>query len=215
MAGVPRLWSETIEMHRDSVRDALLDTTAQLVAEEGLASVTMSKIAKGAGIGRATLYRYFPDVEAILLAWHERQVTAHLAELSLIRDRSNGALPKLTAVLRAFALISHARHEPELVAVLHRGQHVVTAHQRLSEMLEELLRDAARDGEIRHDIPAAELVSYCLHALSAASTLSSQASVERLVAVTLAGMSLSPAGPEGGHHSKARTRRRQTPNEGA
>jgi AcrR family transcriptional regulator len=59
------------------VRDATLDTTAALVAEHGLASVTMSQIAEQTGIGRATLYKYFPDVEAILVAWHERQIAGH------------------------------------------------------------------------------------------------------------------------------------------
>lgn len=49
------------------------DTTAALVAEQGLTSVTMSRIAKESGIGLATLYKYFPDVESILLAWHERR----------------------------------------------------------------------------------------------------------------------------------------------
>src|SRR5439155_608112 len=42
---VPKLWNETIEAHRRAVRDATLDTTAALVAEHGLASVTMSQIA--------------------------------------------------------------------------------------------------------------------------------------------------------------------------
>jgi AcrR family transcriptional regulator len=37
----------------------------------------MSQIAAETGIGRATLYKYFPDVEAILVAWHERQVAEH------------------------------------------------------------------------------------------------------------------------------------------
>src|SRR5690606_24978374 len=41
-AMVPKLWKDTIEEHRRSVRDATLDTTAALVAEHGLASVTMS-----------------------------------------------------------------------------------------------------------------------------------------------------------------------------
>ncbi len=54
------------------MQDAALDATAALVAERGLRSVTMSQIAAQSGIGRATLYKYFPDVEAILLAWHER-----------------------------------------------------------------------------------------------------------------------------------------------
>jgi AcrR family transcriptional regulator len=70
------------------VRDAILDTTAALVAANGLLSVTMSQIAEATGIGRATLYKYFPDVEAILVAWHERQVTAHLAQLAELRDQA-------------------------------------------------------------------------------------------------------------------------------
>jgi AcrR family transcriptional regulator len=78
--GVPRLWDDTIQAHRAAVRDAILDTAAALVAEHGLLAVTMSQIAETTGIGRATLYKYFPDVEANLVAWHERQITAHLAQ---------------------------------------------------------------------------------------------------------------------------------------
>ena len=69
---MPKLWSETIEAHRRDVRGAILDTTAELVAEHGLLSVTMSQNAEATGIGRATLYKYFSDVEAILVARHER-----------------------------------------------------------------------------------------------------------------------------------------------
>src|SRR6516225_10322457 len=61
---VPKLWTQTLEEHRRAVHDATLDTTAALVHEHGLAAVTMSKIAAETGIGRATLYKYFPDVEA-------------------------------------------------------------------------------------------------------------------------------------------------------
>ena len=77
---MPKLWNETIEAHRRAVHDAALDTAAALVAERGLLSVTMSQIAEETGIGRATLYKYFPDVEAILIAWHERQIARHLEQ---------------------------------------------------------------------------------------------------------------------------------------
>ncbi|WBO61737.1 helix-turn-helix domain-containing protein [Streptomyces camelliae] len=50
------------------VVDAVLETAVALAAEHGLARVTMSHIAKEAGIGRATLYTYFPDVQSILIA---------------------------------------------------------------------------------------------------------------------------------------------------
>ncbi len=65
---MPKLWTDTIEEHREAVRAATLDAAAVLIAAHGLASVTMSAIAAATGIGRATLYKYFPDVGAILLA---------------------------------------------------------------------------------------------------------------------------------------------------
>ena len=107
---VPKLWTETIEEHRRAVHDATLDTTAALVAEHGLASVTMSRIAAETGIGRATLYKYFPDVEAILAAWHERHVARHLEHLAQVRDQAAGtAAGRLEAVLTAYALITYER----------------------------------------------------------------------------------------------------------
>src|SRR5437764_14862660 len=119
---MPKLWSETIEAHRRTVHDAILDTTAELVAEHGLLAVTMSRIAEGTGIGRATLYKYFPDVESIMAAWHERQITGHLQELAALRDGPGGAGERLTAVLDAYALIQQRRHghDAEIGAALHR-----------------------------------------------------------------------------------------------
>src|SRR3977135_2339722 len=97
---VPRLWNETIEGHRRAGRRATLDTTAALVAGHGLRSVTMSQIAEETGIGRATLYKYFPDVEAILVAWHERHVAGHLEHLAGLRDQAGDARTRLGTSLR-------------------------------------------------------------------------------------------------------------------
>ncbi len=190
---VPKLWSETIEAHRAAVRDAILETTVALVAEHGLTSATMSQIAEEAGIGRATLYKYFPNVEAILLAWHERQVTGHLEHLAEVRDQGGDAGERLEAVLEAYALISHERfsHEypgPELAALLHRGVHVTGAQEQVHDMLRDLLTEGAASGDVRDDVAPEELAVYCLHALAAAGSLPSKAAVRRLVTVTLAGL---------------------------
>ena len=185
---MPKLWDETIEAHRRAVRDATLDTTAALVAEHGMRSVTMSQIAEETGIGRATLYKYFPDVEAILLAWHERQVTGHLKHLTELRDRGGDAHERLEVVLETFALISYEHHGTELSALLHRGPHVTRAQHQLMRLVRGLLAEAAESGEIRDDVPPDELASYCLHALTTASNLPSKAAVRRLVAVILRGL---------------------------
>jgi AcrR family transcriptional regulator len=188
---MPKLWTETIEAHRREVHDAILDTTATLAARDGLLSVTMSQIAETTGIGRATLYKYFADVEAILVAWHERQLSGHLEQLAKVREKAGDAHEKLEAVLDVYANIQHAlraAHDSELAAHLHRGKHVDAARRQLSDLVRDLLASAAEAGKIRADVAPDELASYCLHALAAASTLPSKAAVRRLVQVTLAGL---------------------------
>ncbi len=188
---MPKLWNETIETHRREVREAILDTTSALVAEHGLWSVTMSQIAEKTGIGRATLYKYFSGVEAILLAWHERQITDHLEQLAEVRNQPGDAAERLEAVLEAYALISqesHGHHNSELAAFLHRDGQVAGAQEQLRGMIRDLLTEGAEVGDLRNDVAPGELATYCLHALTAARSLPSKAAVRRLVTVILAGL---------------------------
>ena len=195
---VARLWSKTIEAHRREVHDAILETTAALVSERGLLSVTMSQIAERTGIGRATLYKYFPDVESILLAWHERSVSDHLEQVTRAREMGVGPWTRLANVLETYALIEHEHHgssahrshlqDRALAALLHRGGHVAQAHEELHATLRDLIVEAARAGDVRSDVSPNELASYCLHALAGASSVPSKAAVRRLVTVTLGGL---------------------------
>ncbi len=189
---MPKLWSETIEAHRHAVREAILETAWGLVRERGLPSVTMAQIASHAGIGRATLYKYFPDVEAILAAWHERHVTGHLEQLVALRNGAGDARGRLSAVLQAYAMIAYNRgqHGAELVSLLHRGEDVTRAQDRLRQLVKDLLAEVEEAGDLRHDVAPDELAIYCLHALSAASALRSEAAVHRLVKMTLSGLGL-------------------------
>lgn len=185
---MPRLWNETVEAHRRDVRDAIGTAAASLVAERGLRSVTMSEIAEAAGVGRATLYKYFSGVEEILVAWHERQVASHLGFLAEVGRRAEDPGERLGAVLEAHALMAHEHHGTELAALLHRGEHYMRARLRLGELIRDLIAEAARGGHVRDDVAPDELASFCLHALEAAGRMRSKAAVRRLVAVTLAGL---------------------------
>jgi AcrR family transcriptional regulator len=193
---VPRLWDSTIDAHRYAVRDAILDATAGLVAEHGLLTVRMSQIADTAGIGRATLYKYFPDVEAIVLAWHERQIARHLGHLAELRNGPGGPGRRLEAVLEAYAVHSARGHrDTDLAALLHRDVQVGRAQGQLRELVRDLLAEAAAAGDIRDDVDADELALFCLHALTASSSLRSKAAIGRLVQVTLS--ALRAASPPG------------------
>ena len=160
----------------------------------------MTQIAEETGIGRATLYKYFPDIDAILLAWHERQITRHLEQLGQFRDQAGEAGERLAAVLEAYALISrhsHGHHGTDLSAFLHGSVEVARAEQKLHDMIRDLLAEAAGTGELRDDVAPDELATYCLHALAAARSLPSKAAVNRLVMVTLTALQPSPGSSTG------------------
>ena len=191
MGAVPKQWNETIEAHRREVRNAIIDAAAALVSNHGLLSVTMSQIAETTGIGRATLYNHFSNVEAILSAWHQRQVRAHLGHLAKARDDAANASDRLQAVLEAYAFIAHASAEhrgSELAAFLHRDPEIAKAEDQVQRMLRDLLTEGAEAGRVRSDVAPDELASYCLSALGAARTMTSKAAVRRLVSVTLAAL---------------------------
>jgi len=185
---VPKLWSATVEEHRREVRDAIMETTWSLVTEHGLLSVTMSQIAQATGIGRATLYKYFPDVEAILGAWHERRVTGHLALLAAIKEQGGSARDRLEELARSYAHICQMRERhgaEDLGRLLHGGDQVGQAERQLHDLFQGLLSEAAAAGDVREDVPVDELASYCIHALAAAGGMTTEAAVRRLVDVTL------------------------------
>lgn len=188
---MPKLWTDTIEAHRREVHAAILETTAALVARDGLLAVTMSQIAEETGIGRATLYKYFPDVEAILATWHHHHITQHLSELAAARDAAPGVAEGLRAVLERYALIQHERrlhHATDLAAHLHGGDHVTKAHRDLRALVRGILADGVQAGCVRRDVSVDELVAFCLGALAAAADLPSKVAVRRLVGVVIDGL---------------------------
>lgn len=192
---MPRLWSDTIDAHRQTVREATLDAVAALVAENGLTSVTMSRVAAETGIGRATLYKYFPDLDAILSAWHERHIAAHLEQLARIGDQTAEPGQRLRDVLGAYTFMTHQRPNTELANLLHTDPHATHAQEHLHTFIRDLIRAAADKGQARADIPARELATYCLHALGAARDLPTKAAVQRLLQVTLEAIRATPQTP--------------------
>lgn len=57
----------------------ILDATSQLLDELGLEGVNTNTIAKAAGVNIATLYQYFPNKRAVMLALFQRQAERRLS----------------------------------------------------------------------------------------------------------------------------------------
>lgn len=171
-----------------------MEATWQLAAEHGPLGMTMSQVAKAAGIGRATLYKYFSDIESILIAHHAQHVESHLRDLDALRGESGSVGSRLVAVVSAYASICfhRGRHaSPDVSALVHRDPEVADAERRLRSVFAELFDEAAAEGLVRSDVSSEELAEYCLHALPAAGRAADGEQLGRLVRLVLDGLGCS------------------------
>jgi AcrR family transcriptional regulator len=111
--------------------EAILDAAERLVVESGVDAVTTRGIADAAGVPVASLYQYFADKEAVLLALAGRdmaemdqQVLADLADVTGRGSLTVGTLVE-TAV-RAFVTV-YARR-PAFVEIYLRGRTNTALH---------------------------------------------------------------------------------------
>jgi AcrR family transcriptional regulator len=59
-------------------RETFLDTAAQIVIEQGVAAVTMDRVAERTGVNKALGYRYFSDRNDLLSTLFDREHTIYL-----------------------------------------------------------------------------------------------------------------------------------------
>ena len=188
---MPKLWSATVEGHRQEVREAILDAVGELVMSQGVLALSMSAVAEAAGIGRATLYKYFPDTEELLAAWHERHVQVHLAALGALAEGEDDQAERLRKVLLAYAHICQQRRRHgagDVTAALHRGERVAALRAQLLGLVARVIAEAAAVGVVRGDVPANELATFSVNALEAAAETTSDAALARLVDLVWSGL---------------------------
>lgn len=99
-AEVSQAWRSAVETHRANYREQIIDAALDLIAAEGATKTSMAKLAQHAGVGRATLYRYFPDVESALLAHVERELDECEARLNEAIVQHEDPMDRLRACLR-------------------------------------------------------------------------------------------------------------------
>jgi AcrR family transcriptional regulator len=177
---------------------AILAATQELLLERGYANLTIEGIAARAGVGKQTIYRWWPSRAALVL---EAYVTGEEAvpppsEGRSVRDDVRALLGWLIAVLAEptggpvlAGLVSDLQHDADLAEGFRR--HVVPA--RREGMVAALERGRAR-GEIREDADL-ELAVDALHGAVFYRLLLSgeqldDAFVDRLADQTLAGLAV-------------------------
>jgi AcrR family transcriptional regulator len=61
-----------LTLDRENIKDSILDAADRLLARHGYRKMTIEDLAREVGIGKGTVYLYFPSKEAIVLSYVDR-----------------------------------------------------------------------------------------------------------------------------------------------
>jgi len=143
------------ESPRTDTSARITAATFALLADRGLAGITMSAIAIEAGIARQTLYNHFPDVDSILAAairQHNEEARAMLSTALAITDSPTGKLDQL--VRHVVMLGSHGHGSQRITDGLSAESRAgLAAHeQQMNSQIAAILDEGVRTGEFRADL---------------------------------------------------------------
>jgi AcrR family transcriptional regulator len=122
----------------EATRQRVIDAAIELHGTVGPARTTISAIAEGAGVRRATVYRHFPDERALFLgcsgAWQERHPPPDPATWAGIDDPAARLDTALDALYRWYEdvepMLSAVLRDVEAVPIVAELQAARLAHQR-------------------------------------------------------------------------------------
>jgi AcrR family transcriptional regulator len=139
--GLPR------EQVRESQRRRLAAAATAALAERGYAGITVTEIAKGAGVSTSSFYKHFEDLWACVLVAYEDGAERLGERIEAACGEAEGADPVRAAVAAALALLAA---EPALARLLSsdppsQAGALWTARRDLVSRLARMLRDARGD----------------------------------------------------------------------
>jgi AcrR family transcriptional regulator len=166
----------------------LVEVAADAIAELG-PSVSLEEVAKRAGVGIGTLYRHFPNRQALLEAVYRDQVTAHCVQA---RELLATKPPAEALLLWLHSLLTYNLTMRGLKEALMAGEisaQTSECKEKMHGVGGELLARAQEVGAVRHDIEITDLLRL-VHsiALMVEPGAEGKARAERVFEVMVAGL---------------------------
>ncbi|MBI3284346.1 MAG: TetR/AcrR family transcriptional regulator [Burkholderiales bacterium] len=147
---------KTSKSQQEQVRRQIIRTAVDLIGEHGYEATTMKQIARAAGIGDATIYKYFPSKEKLLLGYYELSMeialqltreTPELAQFSL-QERLQTLVDALLELLladREFVAITRTIVARSPLLMLRDS---IPGQQALKQQVMGFIAEAESSGEI-------------------------------------------------------------------
>jgi AcrR family transcriptional regulator len=140
---------------REAVRLALLTAAERCFGQFGIAKTTMEDIARSAGVSRATVYRYFADREALVLASVIRRARSDIPRARRHLERFGAFGDKIVEGL--VRNVERGRRDPVVQLLVNSDQPALAArvlggegvsHQLSYELWEPVLAAAQDSGQM-------------------------------------------------------------------
>lgn len=149
---------------RDSLDARIIDAAADCVIAFGVDRVTLAEIARRAGVSRPTVYRRWPDTQAILAALLTTRITNSLNEVAVSGADRDAIVKRMVGMaerLRDDEVIMSVLSSAPALAMVYIAQRMGTSQQILLEVLAGALATAQADGSVRPGDPR-QLAAMCL-----------------------------------------------------
>ena len=145
------------------IRERLFQAALQLFAERGFAETTVEDITNAADVGKGTFFNYFPSKDHILLAFGEMQLRKLQEAVNGARS-GNEPMPEFLRAL-GVRMTQAPTQNPAIIRALLQAylstsrvrEAMIDMQERVLALHTQLIQLGQDRGEIRSDLPAAEL----------------------------------------------------------
>jgi AcrR family transcriptional regulator len=145
------------------IRERLFQAALQLFAEKGFAESTVEDITNAADVGKGTFFNYFPSKDHILLAFGEMQLGKLQEAVNTARSK-NEPMPEFLRGL-GVRMTQEPERNPAIIRALLQGylsttrvrEAMMDMQERVLALHTQMIQLGQDRGEIRSDLPAAEL----------------------------------------------------------
>ncbi len=145
------------------IRERLFRAALELFAQKGFSETTVEDITEAADVGKGTFFNYFPSKDHILLAFGEMQLSKLEAAIEMAR-RTGEPMPEFLGSL-GIRMTEEPTRNPAIIRALLQAYLSTTPvraammdlQKRVHALHTQMIQLGQDRGEIRNDLPAAEI----------------------------------------------------------